>query len=232
MGDESRATGIPWLRLGSTVLLVAALVMPGIALAAGGSFVDDENSTFEKDIDWMAGTGVTKGCNPPANDRFCPNQNVTRGQMAAFMHRFADYVAQDLIQAQGCGQGFMPGQGFGPGQKLSPSWQCVVTLVTPVPGSIAMNGSAEVTNYDNGNADSVMCGFEIGGTWARWSPRTVQLDAPVGPSSEGAICASTTWVEVPAGTHTVTFRVEKQGFSADLWVFDAAANAVFTPARG
>ena len=31
--------------------------------------------------------GVTRGCNPPVNDRFCPGSNVTRGQMAAFLHR-------------------------------------------------------------------------------------------------------------------------------------------------
>jgi hypothetical protein len=27
------------------------------------------------------------GCNPPVNDRFCPAQSVTRGQMAAFLNR-------------------------------------------------------------------------------------------------------------------------------------------------
>ncbi len=50
-------------------------------------FVDDNDSTFEADIEWLGATGVTKGCNPPANDRFCPNEPVTRGQMAAFLHR-------------------------------------------------------------------------------------------------------------------------------------------------
>ncbi len=32
-------------------------------------------------------SAITKGCNPPVNDQFCPNSNVTRGQMAAFLHR-------------------------------------------------------------------------------------------------------------------------------------------------
>jgi len=30
------------------------------------------------------------GCNPPTNDRFCPNDYVTRGQMAAFLARGLD----------------------------------------------------------------------------------------------------------------------------------------------
>ncbi len=53
----------------------------------GNLFVDDDDSIFEADIDRLGTAGVTKGCNPPTNDRFCPNGNVTRGQMAAFLHR-------------------------------------------------------------------------------------------------------------------------------------------------
>jgi len=52
-----------------------------------GMFVDDDKSTFESDIEWLAETGITKGCNPPMNDRYCPDDFVTRGQMAAFLHR-------------------------------------------------------------------------------------------------------------------------------------------------
>ncbi len=52
-----------------------------------GSFWDDDGSVFETDIEWLAAAGVTKGCNPPTNDRFCPDDPVTRGQMAAFLVR-------------------------------------------------------------------------------------------------------------------------------------------------
>ena len=45
------------------------------------------NSIFERDIDCLATAGVTKGCNPPDNTRYCPTGYVTRGQMAAFLHR-------------------------------------------------------------------------------------------------------------------------------------------------
>ena len=53
----------------------------------GDLFVDDDDSIFEADIDKLATAGVTKGCNPPTNDRYCPTDNVTRDQMAAFLHR-------------------------------------------------------------------------------------------------------------------------------------------------
>jgi parallel beta-helix repeat protein len=53
----------------------------------GNLFIDDDDSIFERDIDRLATAGVTKGCNPPVNDSFCPTSYVTRGQMAAFLHR-------------------------------------------------------------------------------------------------------------------------------------------------
>ena len=50
-------------------------------------FIDDDGHLFENAIDKLGTAGVTKGCNPPVNDRFCPNDHVTRGQMAAFLTR-------------------------------------------------------------------------------------------------------------------------------------------------
>ena len=55
-------------------------------------FSDDEGSVFEDDIEWLAEEGITKGCNPPVNDRYCPDSNVTRGQMAAFLVRALGYT--------------------------------------------------------------------------------------------------------------------------------------------
>jgi hypothetical protein len=31
--------------------------------------------------------GITDGCNPPRNDRFCPRDPVKRDQMASFLAR-------------------------------------------------------------------------------------------------------------------------------------------------
>jgi len=58
-------------------------------LTASGTdhFVDDNGSMFENAINKMADSGITQGCNPPANDRYCPNDSVTRGQMATFFRR-------------------------------------------------------------------------------------------------------------------------------------------------
>lgn len=57
-----------------------------------GSFGDDDGHVFEADIEWLAAAGITRGCNPPTNTLFCPNEVVTRGQMAAFLVRALDYT--------------------------------------------------------------------------------------------------------------------------------------------
>jgi uncharacterized delta-60 repeat protein len=55
-------------------------------------FVDDDDSIFESGIEWLAAEGITQGCNPPLNDMYCPNEFVTRGQMAAFLVRAVGYT--------------------------------------------------------------------------------------------------------------------------------------------
>jgi len=72
---------------------MAAFMRRAINLPASSVdyFVDDDGSVFESDINALAAAGVTRGCNPPTNDRFCPDGSVTRGQMAAFLSRAFNY---------------------------------------------------------------------------------------------------------------------------------------------
>jgi hypothetical protein len=58
-----------------------------------GRFRDDDGSVHEANIEVIAERGVTKGCNPPANDRYCPQDEITRGQMAAFLRRELDLAS-------------------------------------------------------------------------------------------------------------------------------------------
>ncbi|MCP3974227.1 MAG: hypothetical protein GY720_07015 [bacterium] len=51
------------------------------------TFFDARRSIFHSDIEWLGASGITKGCNPPENTMFCPDDVVTRGQMAAFLVR-------------------------------------------------------------------------------------------------------------------------------------------------
>lgn len=104
-------------------IVALATLLPVAANAAAGFDDVADSSPFVADIQWLADAGVTKGCNPPANDMFCPGNNVTREQMAAFMHRLAlsrevdagtlngmadtDFVAHGTIVTTTAGTGWL-----------------------------------------------------------------------------------------------------------------------------
>lgn len=71
---------------------MAAFVSRALNLPDGEStdFIDDNGSVYESAIEKIAAAGITNGCNPPTNNRFCPNERVSRGQMAAFLARALD----------------------------------------------------------------------------------------------------------------------------------------------
>ena len=72
---------------------MAAFLVRAFGLGDGGGvdwFRDDDGSVFEADINRLAAAGITRGCNPPGNDRFCPEEPVSRGEMAAFLVRALD----------------------------------------------------------------------------------------------------------------------------------------------
>jgi hypothetical protein len=53
----------------------------------GNRFVDTGGSVHAGYIDAIAAEGITFGCNPPANTRYCPGDPVTRAQTASFLAR-------------------------------------------------------------------------------------------------------------------------------------------------
>jgi hypothetical protein len=73
---------------------MAAFLVRAVDLPATGTdfYHDDDASVFENDINRLAEAGISKGCNPPANDHFCPASRVTRGQMAALLVRAFNYT--------------------------------------------------------------------------------------------------------------------------------------------
>ena len=78
---------------------MAAFLVRALDLTDRGSvdFSDDNGSEFEADIERLAAAGITKGCNPPANTRFCPDSRVTRQSMAAFLVRALDLTDRGSI---------------------------------------------------------------------------------------------------------------------------------------
>lgn len=51
----------------------------------GNRFVDDDGNIHEANIEAIAAAGITDGCNPPLDDRYCPDRAVSRAEMAVFL---------------------------------------------------------------------------------------------------------------------------------------------------
>lgn len=84
-----------------TATVTALVAVPLTVLAASG-FTDVDSDAFYSDaVEWLAQTGVTKGCDPPDNAKFCPDDPVTRGQMAVFLERLATERVVDANTVRG-----------------------------------------------------------------------------------------------------------------------------------
>ncbi len=181
--------------------ITVAVMVPAIAIA-GDRFNDVPTSNiFHDDIAWLADAGVTKGCNPPANDEFCPGDPVTRQQMAAFMRRFAQNVnvaagADALIQ---------------PGPAQSPFLlKDVLTIDTPVAGGIVVNlalncESATATTDTRWDVD-----ITIDGIQAVDKAAVLYFDPDTGSTRIFANAAATSYTEVGAGSHEIGVRAENK----------------------
>jgi hypothetical protein len=68
---------------------MATFLVRAYELSGGGSinaFNDDDGNPHERNINILANNELTTGCNS-AGTKYCPDRAVSRGQMAAFLHR-------------------------------------------------------------------------------------------------------------------------------------------------
>lgn len=72
----------PLALLGAVMAFTGAIAAG--AIDPGGTFIDDDGLIHEPNIEALVAAGVTQGCE---TDRFCPQDSVTRAQMAAFLDR-------------------------------------------------------------------------------------------------------------------------------------------------
>lgn len=200
----------------TALVALALLLLVPISAYAGHRFFDVPSThTFHDEITWLADSGVTRGCNPPANTEFCPDDPVTRGQMAAFMERFYSNLVPDPA-----GIGFTsrssnatPFAGNGIVLQLD--------LDIPQRGILVLEADAEVENLVE--SDVFACGINTGG-----SPTLAQADSwraiDLTVSSIG-VCATSTMIHVSPGAQVV--RLVLVEGEANLRTYGATLRATF-----
>ena len=82
---------------------MATFLSRSLNLPAAGRdhFTDDNGDPHEDSINSLAAAGITQGCND-TNDHYCPDQPITRGQMATLLARVLERIAAvtDLSDAR------------------------------------------------------------------------------------------------------------------------------------
>jgi hypothetical protein len=228
------------------VLLVLAVLAPVAAYAAGGVFTDDDTSVFEVDIEWMASTGITFGCNPPTNDNYCPNRAVTRGQMAAFMHRLADNQVVDAGELGGQAPAYYESMVWATDVEFGPLATTLatggvtmaeMTIDLPYAGYLLINSSASIYDPDTDvqslwwiQVDNTSC---IANTAATTQVGLAYASVYANQRRQSAAIAG--GFDATAGSHTVTLcgaattSSNTQVYAPSLTVLFTTAGTVPTP---
>jgi hypothetical protein len=236
------------------VLSLAVVVLIPVTAVASHQFTDVPNSNiFHNDIAWLADNGITKGCNPPANTMYCPEANVSRQQMAAFMHRLAVNKVVDAKTAVTAGHAtsadtaadsnlldgmdvddlktktFAASTDINPGNGLlgpsgTPGQILTLPFNVPVAGSIVVTHS---TSFLRLHADT---GTTTGTTLSAVCDTNSSLSSAfssVETDHPFDSAAGTFAYQVAAGSHTL--RLCGEYSLADVSVIHAQLSAVFEP---
>ncbi len=228
-------------------IVTVLFIVPVAAVAATSLFEDvPDNSIFVNSINWMKTSGVTKGCNPPENTRYCPDGNVTREQMAAFMQRLAKNRVVDAgtlegftaAELKGGSGSIAAGAGGKYGSSDDPTLLYEDTITELGALSIAVPANGGVVNIDT----SVMLDTEAPQTssyvavWLTWDKTCSSTD----PSVAGATAdLDNAWfanvpmnsgISASAGNHTIRLcAAAYHTIGSVTWVDAARISAVWVP---
>ncbi len=222
------------------VILVAIGVLLPVAVIAKDNFTDvPDTNVFHDDISWLKNAGVTVGCNPPANDEFCPTDNVSRQQMAAFMRRFAKYIgAEDGVPDEadtvdGFHAADLASRAAFNSDELSGTVADAAldaTIEAPARGTLVMNGAVDITLGSLDTVDTVICELLVDGLVVAGTTMfaAVGNDSTFDDSNEN-ICSTTGAFVVDAGSHTATFNIRDVD---DALLYDMSVNVIWVPFDG
>ncbi len=214
MKKSFNRTGVKY---GLVALVTALVSLPTGAAMAGHNFLDVPTSNiFHADIEWMLTNGITAGC---GNGNYCPSDNVTREQMAAFIRRLStkkvvnaataesavdsdtlDGLDSTVLMPLVASVNFSTTEGDIPGPQFA-----TATLVAPVAGIIVVTVSG-----DSWGGGRISCSVVVNGT-----PLT-KGNADHAQHGEGD-CTAHGALEVAAGSHQIDLDTTGvEGYSGQM----------------
>jgi hypothetical protein len=230
-----------WVRLAVVIALTAAVVAPATALAF--HYFDDvaDGTTHAPGIEYVADKGITLGCD---SDSYCPNDPLTRAQMATFLYRSSGNdpatppsVNADMLDGLDSTQFQVlttSSAGGGCTDVQAAVQTCAqVQIEVPAPGTVIVQGHASVITFGsqtNGYVGVSDSASSIGTSPSRVGP----LDASGGGGGERwrFTAAPIGAFTVGAGTHTFYLTAQRTSpFDTNQVNVDQVfVNALFIPA--
>jgi hypothetical protein len=192
------------------------------------------NQVLQADIEWPASVNVPGGCNPPANTRYCSDGAVTRGQMAAFLHRLCKNVVDavtidgidsaDLVSVYGVAGAIQE-------DFLAPGHGSLLADTIEVP----VDGFLHITAVVYAGDDATMANAGILVAQVDLDDDAV-LPELLSRSDEGTLSQENCHVEtitmsavvpVTAGTHTLDVLALEAGYGT--YIGTTSLSTIFTP---
>jgi len=213
--------------------MVGALVATPIAVYATHQFTDVSDSAFySNSVDWMKDNGITVGCNPPSNTKYCPNDNVSRGEMAVFLKRVSEKNVVDAGELQGFTAAQLTPRAAFNNTNDAPdqaAFTLPTTITAPAPGILLMSGGVDAFGFGATSDSQYFCEFEVDGVPVTGSRRTSNIDND-STDNHSEDCTTSGALTVTAGTHTIEFHVDGQ--IANIGLNNASVSAVWIPFDG
>jgi hypothetical protein len=159
-----------WLALALGAFGVNALAAPC------ADFIDvDDASGFCAGVDWIRNRAITLGC---AAAQYCPDEAVTRLQMATFLRRLGHALRPAFLHADQWSPAF-PGKGETVLCQTADTQAPVARTATTASANITMNAPGATTTFA-----WLVVSYDQGATWTNWSANLSATSSP-----EGAIAA-------------------------------------------
>jgi hypothetical protein len=208
-----------WAKL----LVVASLALVTVAVPAAWAsdrFIDVPNTNpHHDDINAIATAGITRGCNPPTNDLYCPGDTVRRDQMASFLQRGLGRAGRNVTISSG----------------LSDSLAAVNSVTITAPGSGFVLVTATGTPQSSTVTPCSPCKVEMRvSDPASGQASQAQVDTvAVGPGGNEDGGMGVTWLFPVTGITTPTarmFNVDARRYAGTGTVFfDSTVTALWVP---
>ncbi len=237
--QQGRRRPARWQRVLPLTFLVALLALAPLGVF-GASFIDlNLGSVHNGNINAIADAGISKGCTDASH--YCPNDVVTREQMASFLARTAGIGGNPPVTNAAKLQGYAPNALL----RVESSKKTVFTnlttdylhevtlyIVAPEPGYMLLIGSISFDKFNAGSCDVQTQIIPVGAMATDVPTFYTRLGTDAGASTQASVSAN---VVYPVVSGTLPFTLQSKILATcgtAPRALDAHLSAIFIPFNG